>query len=125
MGTAVRTTADATQLPTSIRTTYTTPLRAAFVAGNKINASDITLLRDFANLVLTHTHSLEEYGRIADYGNTGQTNGPYTSTTNAAQSAVTVTVSAGSTINAADHTTIQNAANNMRVHSHAFTDNVN
>jgi len=128
MSTTSRTTATALTAST-VRSTYTTPLKSYFVAGNTINAIHFALLRDFVNAVVGHTHTLQEWGRIADYGNTGSTNGPYTQTTTTPNSKSTVSLSlalgTGGTITAADHNVLRNGAAQMSSHDHNFEDTVN
>ena len=55
----------------AFRSTYTTPLRAAFVAGNTIKAADINLLRTAITTFNAHTHSAIDYKSIGNFGNNG------------------------------------------------------
>lgn len=126
MGTTVRT--SATALPTStIQSTYTNPLRTYFSAGNAIAASHFTLLKDFINAVTAHTHTLQEYGRIADFGNTGSTNGPYTQTTTTpnGRTSLSTTFTSGTTVTASQHNALRNEASAYLSHAHNFEDTVN
>jgi hypothetical protein len=56
---------------TAARATFTNPLRAAFVSGGRIRASDINLLRDAVTAFNGHTHSALDYAAIAEFGNNG------------------------------------------------------
>jgi hypothetical protein len=129
MGSTVRT----TTVPTNALDTtndaagYATPLRASFVTGQRIAASHFQAMATFVNLATSHQHTLQEYGRIADYGNSGTTNGPYTQTTGVAASNIGLSgaVTTGGVISAADHNAMANGANSVNTHSHSFTDTVN
>ena len=128
MATANRTT---TTYPTNatgtsnFRATYTTPLRAAFVAGNKIRATDINLLRTAITTFNSHTHSVVDYKSIGNFGN----NGPRTVV--AANPRVSDAMSGASTptevaqdgkITAAVVNTYVAACNAARNHVHNITD---
>jgi hypothetical protein len=120
--TVLRTTA--TSMATTLRTTYTTPLLAAFVSGGTIRSSDINLLSNFITAVYAHTHTLQEYTSIDEYGNTGSTVGPTTRTTTAPiETAFTaVTTTAGTNIALSHYSPLAVAANAMISHYHQFTD---
>lgn len=111
---------------TNLRTIYTTPLLNMIVPGAKIEAYHINLLADFINQIALHTHILDEYSVIHEFGNT-QTNSTAfttraTNSSNIAQ--VSYPATAGSTITAAHHAILRNGANDAKVHSHTFTDDI-
>ena len=112
---------------TSFRSTYTTPLRAAFVAGNTIKAADINLLRTAITTFNSHTHSVIDYKSIGTFGN----NGPRTVI--AANPRISDAMSGGSTptavaantkITAATVNTYVAACNATRNHVHNIFDTV-
>lgn len=111
---------------TAARATFTNPLRAAFVSGGRIRASDINLLRNAVTAFNGHTHSAEDYAAIAEFGN----NGPRTVL--AANPRVSAAMTGGQTptevaantlIRATDVNTIVNAVNATRDHTHVIFDN--
>ena len=124
MSTTVRTTGLGITPAATIRPQYTNLLRSYFVAGNAISATHINLLSSFVNAVVGHTHSISEYGRIADYGNTGYTNGPYNSTSGS-NGTFSYSVASGNAISASGHNLMVSSTTSMMSHSHTFTDNVN
>jgi len=111
----------------SIRTTYTTPLLAAIQQGTIIQASHINLLTDFINAVNTHTHSLQEYTSLYEFGNINGGTIVNSRTTSTPSGAVTIgsyVAAAGSTIAATHHNTLSTAANSAKTHNHTFSDDV-
>lgn len=110
----------------SLRTTYTTPLLDMIQAGVIIQANHINLLTEFINQIAAHTHTLDEYRVIHEFGNT-QTNSTafVTRTTNASNiAAITSPATVGTTITAAHHTVLRNATNDAKAHTHTFTDDI-
>jgi hypothetical protein len=129
MATASRTT---TTYPTNatgtsnFRSSYTTPLRAAFTAGQTITAASMQLLKSAIDTFNGHTHSVIDYAAIAEFGN----NGPRTviaanpRVSAAMSSSVTgTTVASGNTITASIFNSYRNAANATRNHTHKIDDN--
>jgi hypothetical protein len=53
------------------RGAYVNPLRAAFVAGNKITKGQLDLLKEAIDTFRIHDHSVQDYAGIGEYGNNG------------------------------------------------------
>jgi hypothetical protein len=115
---------DATDAGT-FRSSYVTPLRAAFVSGGLIRSTDINLLRTAISTFNDHTHSVLDYRSIGEFGN----NGPRTvlaadpRVTSAFSGAVVpAAVSAGASITASSVNAFVNACNATRNHTHPIED---
>lgn len=110
----------------TLRTTYTTPLLAAIQPGATILASHLNSITDFINAVSLHTHSLQEYTSLYEFGNTngGTILNSRTTSTSGATTIGSYVAAAGSTITAVHHNTLGAAANSNRSHSHTFSDDV-
>jgi hypothetical protein len=113
------------QLTTDARVNFTNPLRAAFVSGGRIRAADINLLRTAIVAFNGHTHSVLDYGAIAEFGN----NGPRTVLSGNPRVSAAMTggstpteVSAGTLVRATDVNTLVTAINVVRNHTHVIAD---
>lgn len=122
---AVQTGTTSLGVATSLRTTYTNPLLDDIHVGHTVMAWHLTTLAAFINAIAAHTHTLDEYSVIHEYGNT-QTNSTafVTRTTDAANiTPVTLSgVAAGTTITAVHHNTLAVGANDAIAHTHGFSD---
>jgi hypothetical protein len=128
MATAARTTTtyptDGTEVG-NFRAAYVNPLRAAFVSGGAIRASDINLLRGAIEAFSGHTHGAPDYRSIGEFGN----NGPRTvlvanpRVSSAFSGAVVpASVTAGTSITASSVNDYVNACNATRNHTHPIED---
>ena len=97
-------------------------MQGYFQSGNTITAQHVTYLRDRINSYAGHYHSIYEYQKIHEYGNTDSTAGSAENSEGSGSSASPSGVSAGSTITAAQFNALQGAVNSVRSHSHPWTD---
>ena len=93
-----------------------------FTAGNVINDSHLTYLKDRINSVCGHTHSLTDYTVQHTYGDIGSSASAGDNTASAGTDAV-MSVATGNVITATHHNTLRTAVNSVRSHSHGWTDN--
>lgn len=116
------------QETTNARAAFTTPLRAAFVFGGQIRASDINLLKDAIAAYNAHTHSVLDYRSIAEFGN----NGPRTVLAAGGNPRVSeamtggvapTTVTANTLIRATEINTLISGVNAVIDHVHVIFDN--
>lgn len=112
-------------LTSAIRDTYTTPLLAAIKTGSTIQASHLNTISDFINAVSSHTHTVQEYTSLYEFGNIngGTVLNTRTTSTGGTPSVANV-ASTGATITAAHHNTLGTAVNASKTHSHTFSDDV-
>ena len=112
-------------LTSVIRETYTTPLLAAIQVGSTVQASHLNLISGFINAVNTHTHTVQEYTSLYEFGNIngGTILNTRTTSTGGTPSVANV-ASTGATITAAHHNTLGTAINASKSHSHTFSDDV-
>jgi len=106
----------------SVTTTYTTPLRAAIVAGATITATDLNLLNSFIVAVTPHTHTFVDVVVLKTFGNTGATS-QAADVTGAYTTYGSQTHTAGATIAVAQYNAMANGANAFISHTHPWTDN--
>ena len=111
-----------TDVATSLRTTYTTPLLAQIASGNTVQAAHMTLLKNFMNAIEGHTHTLTDFSQIKEFGNTNATASAVNTVTAVAVAAVASTYTAGSNITAAHYTEMRGVVEALRVHNHAWDD---
>ncbi len=110
----------------SLRTTYTTPLLADIHVGHTVMSWHLTELAAFMNAIAAHTHTLNDYSVIHEYGNTQTGSTAFVTRTTAAANITAVTLSGvavGSTITAAHHNVLATGANDAISHTHTFSDN--
>lgn len=107
---------------TSLRTTYTTPLLAQIASGNTVQAAHMTMLKNFANAILVHTHTLTDYSQIHEFGNTNSTVSVVDTVAQVNSANVGATYTAGSLIQANQYTEIRVAVEALRVHNHTWDD---
>lgn len=120
---ATRTGTTSTNVALSLRTTYTTPLLTNIAAGKDITAADINMLAAFLGTILNHTHTLTEFTKIDEYGNTGSTASVNRTTTAPLENVFSWNnVVAGQDISVSQYTNLRNSANGLRSHAHQFTD---
>lgn len=111
-----------TDVALSLRTTYTTPLLAQIASGNTVQAAHMTLLKNFINAIQPHTHTLTDYSKIHEFGNTNSTLSTVDTVTAVAASPVAAVYATGGTITAADYTAMRTTVEALRVHNHAWDD---
>ena len=119
---AIRTGTTSVEVATSLRTTYTTPLLTQIAAGNTVLASHLTTLKNFINAVAPHTHTLTDYSKIYEFGNTGSTLSSVKTVSAVTGATVSSTYATGALISAAHYTELRNAVEVLRSHSHAWDD---
>jgi len=107
---------------TSLRTTYTTPLLAQIASGNTVQAAHMTMLKNFANAILVHTHTLTDYSQIKEFGNTNASAFTVDTVPQVPSANVGATYTAGNVIGANEYTEIRVAVEALRVHSHTWDD---
>jgi hypothetical protein len=107
---------------TSLRTTYTTPLLAQVATGNTIQAAHMTMLKNFTNAILVHTHTLTDYSQIHEFGNTNSTVSTIDTVATVGSANVGAVYTAGNPIYASEYTEIRQGVEALRVHSHAWDD---
>lgn len=108
------------------RESYTIPLLSVIQPGSTILASHLNSITDFINAVSSHTHTVQEYTSLYEFGNIngGTILNSRTTSTSGATTIGSYVAAAGSTITAAHHNTLGAAANSNRSHSHTFSDDV-
>lgn len=109
---------------TSLRTTYTTPLLAAIKTGTTIQASHMNSIAAFINSIPSHTHTLKDYTKVDEYGNTGKTVYAVNTTSDAVgfSEISWAGVVSGESITATKTNTLIAGANDARVHQHTWDD---
>lgn len=107
---------------TSLRATYATPLLAQIASGNTVQAAHMTLLKNFINAIESHTHTLTDFSKKDEFGNTGSTLSTTDTVTAVATSPIATTYTVGAEITAADYTTLRTTVEALRVHNHAWDD---
>lgn len=125
MASTTRTTNGTSLNASSIRSTYTTPLRAQIQSGNTIRASHLNSLRDFVSLIRNHTHTLVEFSDVGTYsGNTS-----HNRTTSIVKIGSSIpgnlnvaSRNSGTIIDDSHHKVLRDAVNGVRSHKHEFTD---
>ena len=120
MATQISTTS--VELATSLRTTYTNPLLAQVATGNTVQAAHFTLLKNFTNVCLNHTHTLTDFSKKNEFGNTGSTASVVDTVSTVGSANVGAVYTAGNLIYASEYTEIREGVNALRVHSHAWDD---
>lgn len=121
---ATQTGTTSTDVATSLRTTYTTPLLAQVATGNTIQAAHMTMLKNFTNAILVHTHTLTDYSKIHEFGNTDSTASTVDTVLTVGSANVGAVYTAGNPIYASEYTEIRQGVEALRVHSHDWTDNI-
>lgn len=111
-------------VPSTYTATYTTPLRAAIVAGGQIKKADIDLLNTFIDLVVAHSHTLTDQLTLKDFGDgAGGSNTSAADVTSVYTTYTPISIAVGNTILASHQNTMATGANAMISHNHTFTDN--
>lgn len=119
---AIRTDTTSVALATSLRTTYTNPLLAQVATGNTVQAAHFTLLKNFTNECLNHTHTLTDFSKIKEFGNTNSSASTVKTTNTVGSANVGAVYTAGNLIYASEYTEIQVGVNVLRSHSHVWDD---
>ena len=111
-----------TDVALSLRTTYTTPLLEQIATGNTVQAAHMTLLKNFTNAILVHTHTLTDYSRIHEFGNINSTASTVDTVAQVNNANVGATYTTGGFIQANQYDEIRVAVEALRVHNHAWDD---
>lgn len=99
-----------------------TGLRNNIVAGNNINATDITSLINLTNSWLGHFHTYDDAWQLATYGNNGDRGNYYEDKNTAAIGGSVSGISAGDVIAAAKHNEMRDAIASLGIHAHSIND---
>ncbi len=122
---ATRTGTTSTALATSLRNVYTNPLLAAIQVGAVVEAYHLNLIADFIiSNIGVHTHTLTEFTRIDEFGNTGSTLSNARTTSAPDIGSVSFPATQGATITAASYNQLAADVNDARVHRHTFSDDI-